>query len=189
MSPARERLVPPTRSCTAINKLNGNNLLKANSDSPTFTGTVQGITAAMVGLGNVTIPAMRINQFPRHSLTALNTKADAHGIGVKSRCDCPGREGTARQSQPSPAQCKASPLRMVGLGNVTNTSDADKPVSTAQLAALNAKADLTALALKADVTALGREGTACQSDLHRHSARHHRCDGWPRQRHQYQRCG
>lgn len=32
---------------------------------------------------------------------------------------------------------------LVGLGNVTNTSDANKPVSTAQLAALNAKAPLT----------------------------------------------
>jgi hypothetical protein len=39
---------------SAINKLNGNVALKANSASPTFTGTVNGITAAMVGLGNVT---------------------------------------------------------------------------------------------------------------------------------------
>ena len=31
---------------------------------------------------------------------------------------------------------------MVGLGNVNNTSDANKPVSTAQLTALNAKANL-----------------------------------------------
>jgi hypothetical protein len=37
----------------AINKLNGNDGLKANLASPTFTGTVSGITAAMVGLGNV----------------------------------------------------------------------------------------------------------------------------------------
>lgn len=36
---------------------------------------------------------------------------------------------------------------MVGLGNVTNTSDANKPVSTAQQAALNLKADLASPAL------------------------------------------
>ena len=37
----------------AIQKLNGNDSLKANLASPTFTGTVSGITATMVGLGNV----------------------------------------------------------------------------------------------------------------------------------------
>ncbi|MFN5960728.1 MAG: hypothetical protein ACK5CW_04530, partial [Verrucomicrobiota bacterium] len=36
---------------SAINKLNGNDNLKANLASPTFTGTVNGITASMVGLG------------------------------------------------------------------------------------------------------------------------------------------
>lgn len=38
----------------AIQKLNGNDALKAPIASPTFTGTVSGITATMVGLGNVT---------------------------------------------------------------------------------------------------------------------------------------
>ncbi len=42
----------------------------------------------------------------------------------------------------------------IGLGNVNNTADADKPVSTAQQAALDKKADKTALNLKADKTAL-----------------------------------
>ncbi|MEG4406430.1 hypothetical protein [Microcoleus sp. MON2_D5] len=39
----------------------------------------------------------------------------------------------------------------LNLGNVTNTSDANKPVSTAQQNALNQKADLTALNSKADL--------------------------------------
>ncbi|MFA6376378.1 MAG: tail fiber domain-containing protein [Candidatus Paceibacterota bacterium] len=38
----------------AINKLNGNSELKAPIASPTFTGSVSGITSTMVGLGNVT---------------------------------------------------------------------------------------------------------------------------------------
>jgi len=42
----------------------------------------------------------------------------------------------------------------IGLGNVNNTADANKPVSTAQQAALDLKADKTALNLKADKTAL-----------------------------------
>ena len=47
----------------------------------------------------------------------------------------------------------------VGLGNVDNTSDADKPVSTAQQTALDLKADdadLTTLATQATRTALRR---------------------------------
>jgi len=38
---------------SAIGKLDGNNALKAPLDSPAFTGTVSGISAGMVGLGNV----------------------------------------------------------------------------------------------------------------------------------------
>ncbi|AHY26763.1 putative tail fiber protein [Acinetobacter phage vB_AbaM_Acibel004] len=46
----------------------------------------------------------------------------------------------------------------VGLGNVDNTSDANKPVSTAQKTALDLKADKTALDLKADKTSLNKSG-------------------------------
>ncbi len=42
----------------------------------------------------------------------------------------------------------------IGLGNVNNTADANKPVSTAQQAALDKKADKTALNLKADKAVL-----------------------------------
>jgi len=47
---------------------------------------------------------------------------------------------------------------MVGLSQIDNTSDVNKPISSAQLTALNAKADTTtvnnALAVKADTTAV-----------------------------------
>lgn len=52
----------------------------------------------------------------------------------------------------------------VGLGNVDNTSDADKPVSTATQTALDAKADLTALDSKADVTALDSKADVTDLD-------------------------
>lgn len=49
----------------------------------------------------------------------------------------------------------------VGLGNVNNTSDANKPVSTAQQAALNLKADSSSVYTKLDINTLlvGKQNT------------------------------
>ena len=47
----------------------------------------------------------------------------------------------------------------VGLGNVTNTSDAAKPVSTAQQTALDLKADLTGAAFSGAISATNLSGT------------------------------
>jgi alpha-tubulin suppressor-like RCC1 family protein len=113
---------------SAINKLNGNNALKANSDTPTianptFTGTVGGLTKSMVSLGNVDNTSDADKPVSTAQLAALNAKAPLAS---------PTFTGTVGGLTKS----------MVGLGNVTDTSDVDKPVSTAQLAALNAKAPL-----------------------------------------------
>lgn len=51
----------------------------------------------------------------------------------------------------------------VGLGNVDNTSDINKPISTATQTALNLKANTSALASKADTTAL-TAGLATKQD-------------------------
>ncbi len=87
-------LSPSDSILTAINKLNGNDALKADLNNPTFTGTVSGITKSMVGLANV-----------------------------------------------------------------DNTSDADKPVSTAQQAALDSRASNAALNLKAPLASPTFTGT------------------------------
>ena len=108
---------------TAINKLNGNDALRAPIASPTFTGTVGGITATMVGLGNVTNTSDADKPVSTAQLTALNLKANLAS---------PTFTGTVGGITST----------MVGLGNVANTSDADKPVSTAQQTALNLKANL-----------------------------------------------
>ena len=108
---------------SAINKLNGNDALKANLASPTFTGTVGGITASMVGLGNVSNISDANKPVSTAQQTALNLKANLAS---------PTFTGTV-------AGITAS---MVGLGNVNNTSDAAKPVSTFQQEALNLKANL-----------------------------------------------
>jgi hypothetical protein len=96
--------------------------LKANLASPTFTGTVSGITASMVGLPNVTNTSDANKPVSTAQQTALNLKANLAS---------PTFTGTVSGITAS----------MVGLANVNNTSDANKPVSTAQQAALNLKAD------------------------------------------------
>ncbi|MCX8497011.1 MAG: hypothetical protein ORN51_12590, partial [Akkermansiaceae bacterium] len=57
---------------SAINKLNGNNVLKANAASPTFTGNVSGINATMVGLGNVSNTSDASKPVSDAQQTALN---------------------------------------------------------------------------------------------------------------------
>ena len=96
---------------------------KAPLASPTFTGTVGGITKSMVGLGNVDNTADLSKPVSTAQLAALEAKAPLAS---------PTFTGTVGGITKS----------MVGLGNVDNTSDTGKPVSTAQLAALNAKAPL-----------------------------------------------
>jgi hypothetical protein len=97
--------------------------LKAPLASPTFTGTVAGVTAAMVGLGNVDNTADTAKPISTTTATALALKAPLAG---------PAFTGTVT----------GVTAAMVGLGNVDNTSDANKPVSTAQATALALKAPL-----------------------------------------------
>ena len=96
---------------------------KANLASPTFTGTVGGITASMVGLGNTDNTSDVNKPVSTAQQTSLNLKAPLAS---------PSFTGTVSGVSAS----------MVGLGDVTNTSDANKPVSTAQQTALNLKSDL-----------------------------------------------
>lgn len=93
---------------------------KAPTASPTFTGTVSGVTKAHVGLSNVDNTADSAKPVSTAQQTALNLKANAAN---------PAFTGTPT------GLAKAH----VGLGNVDNTSDASKPVSTAQQTALNGK--------------------------------------------------
>ena len=108
---------------SAINKLDGNAKLVAPLASPTFTGTVAGITASMVGLGNVTNTSDANKPVSTAQQTALNLKANLAS---------PTFTGTVG----------GITAAMVGLGNASNTSDANKPVSTAQQTVLDTKANL-----------------------------------------------
>jgi hypothetical protein len=94
---------------------------KADLASPTFTGTVSGITKSMVGLGSVDNTADTAKPVSTAQQTALDLKANLAS---------PTFTGTV-------AGITAS---MVGLGNVNNTTDLSKPISTSTQTALDTKA-------------------------------------------------
>ena len=146
---------------------------KAPIASPTFTGTVAGITKAMVGLGNVDDTAdsakpvstaqataiatakseaiadatSQVNAVIASAPAALNTLDElaaalgddanyaatiTNALALKAPIASPTFTGTV----------SGVTATMVGLGSVDNTSDANKPVSTATQTALNLKANL-----------------------------------------------
>jgi len=91
--------------------------LKANINSPTFTGTVSGITKSMVGLANVDNTTDLLKPISTVTQTALNLKANLAS---------PTFTGTVSGITAS----------MVGLGNVTNESKATmftNPIFTGNL--------------------------------------------------------
>ena len=94
--------------------------LKAPLASPTFTGTVSGVTKAHVGLGNADNTSDAAKPVSTATQTALDLKADLAG---------PTFTGTVSGITKS----------MVGLGSVDNTADTAKPVSTATQTALDLK--------------------------------------------------
>ena len=91
--------------------------------NPTFTGTVGGITKAMLDLGYVNNTSDDNKPISTAQLTAL---------GLKANLASPTFTGTVGGITNA----------MIGLGNVDNTSDLLKPISTAQLTALGLKAPL-----------------------------------------------
>ncbi|MFM1934289.1 MAG: hypothetical protein RL360_1170, partial [Bacteroidota bacterium] len=127
--------------------------LKAPIASPTFTGTVSGITATMVGLSNVnnttdlakpisisTQTALDL----KSSIVSLNQKANATDVALKA--DITDLNLKAPIASPTfTGIVSGISAAMVGLTNVNNTSDANKPISTATQTALDLKANSTDL--------------------------------------------
>ena len=110
--------------------------LKANLASPTFTGTVSGITKAMVGLANVDNTADASKPVSSATTTALALKANLAS---------PTFTGTVG----------GITAAMVGLGNCDNTSDANKPVPAAVATALALKSPLASPTFTGVVTCPG----------------------------------
>jgi len=106
---------------------------KAPTANPTFTGTVAGVTKAMVGLGNADNTSDANKPISTATQTALDLKAPLAD---------PTFTGTVSGVTKS----------MVGLGNADNTSDANKPISTATQTALDLKAPLASPTLTGTTT-------------------------------------
>ncbi len=118
--------------------------LKAPLASPIFTGTVSGITATMVGLGNVDNTTDLLKPISTATQTALDTKSSNSDLALKAPLASPTFTGTV----------SGITATMVGLGNVDNTTDLLKPISTATQTALDTKEDKTnkSIDIKTDQT-------------------------------------
>lgn len=103
--------------------------LKAPLASPAFTGTPTGITAAHVGLGSVNNTADTAKPVSTAQQTAINAKENTITAGTTAQY--------YRGDKTWQAHDKAS----VGLSLVDNTTDLNKPISTATQTALNGKAN------------------------------------------------
>lgn len=96
---------------------------KANTNNPSFTGNVSGVSKGMVGLGNCDNTSDLNKPISTATQNALNLKANINNptfTGIVS--------GITKS--------------MVGLGNVNNTSDFNKPISNATQNALGLKANI-----------------------------------------------
>jgi hypothetical protein len=133
--------------------------LKAPLANPTFTGTVAGITKTMVGLGsvdNTTDAAKPISTATQTALdlklasaTAATTYETITNVALKAPIASPTFTGTVAGITKT----------MVGLGNVDNTSDANKPVSTATQTALDLKVDESLFDAKGDLLVASADNT------------------------------
>ncbi len=127
--------------------------LKASLNSPTFIGVVSGITASMVGLGNVDNTSDANKPISTATQTALNAKQDTlvSGVHVKT-INSTSIVGVGDLAvEPVLVASDASQYyrgdkiwqtlnkAAVGLSNVDNTNDASKPISSATQAALDNK--------------------------------------------------
>jgi hypothetical protein len=107
--------------------------LKAPIASPTFTGTVSGIDATMVGLANVNNTSDENKPISSATQTALDLKANASDVSTSLALKAPILSPTFTGT------VSGITATMVGLGNVNNTTDANKPISTATQTALDLK--------------------------------------------------
>jgi hypothetical protein len=127
---------------------------KAPIDSPTFTGTVNGITKSMVGLSNVDNTTDALKPISSATQTALDAKLSSATASTTYLSQATAASTYATKADATfTGTVSGITKSMVGLGLVDNTSDSDKPISTAQSAANALKAPLASPALTGIPTA------------------------------------
>jgi uncharacterized protein (TIGR02145 family) len=116
--------------------------LKAPISSPTFTGTVGGITKAMVGLSDVE----NTSDANKRVSTATQTALDAISAAMQTALDAISSATQTALDAKAPINnpqftgtVSGIDKTMVGLENVNNISDLDKPVSILTQAAIDTK--------------------------------------------------
>ncbi len=144
-----------TDTVSLSNRINA----KVPINNPTFTGTVGGISKTMVGLGNVDNTSDAGKPISSATQTELNTKVnytdtatmlENYRIGLNNKLNV---TDTASLSNRINAKAPINnptftgtvggiSKTMVGLGNVDNTSDAGKPISTATQTELSNKLNI-----------------------------------------------
>ena len=153
----------------AIQKLNGNNALKADIASPTFTGTptlptgtiattqtaADSSTKVATTAFVTTADNLKANiASPTFTGVPLSTTAavDTNTTQIATTAYVVG-QGYAKLASPTfTGTVSGITKTMVGLGSVDNTADTAKPVSTAQQTALDLKADIASPTFTGTVT-------------------------------------
>jgi len=180
---------PHSVTATQVGLGNVTNESKATMfTSPTFTGTVSGVTSTMVGLGNVdntsdvnkpistatqtaldlkaTVVALNIEKGRIDDLETFSSSLDGGFVTEAELASATGALETTISNHTSHLNNPHSvTATQVGLGNVDNTSDANKPVSTATQTALDLKADGSDLSTHTADTANPHSVTATQVGL------------------------
>lgn len=119
---------------------------KAPLASPTFTGTVSGITKSMVGLANVDNTSDANKPISSATQTALDTKL-ASTVAASTYATIANNDLKAPINSPTFTGVVSGITKsMVGLGSVDNTADTAKPISTATQTALDLKLNSTTAA-------------------------------------------
>jgi hypothetical protein len=150
VSTAQQNALNEKADQSALNSLS--NEVDSKADQSALTSHEQdeanphGVTQAQVGLDQVDNTSDVDKPVSTAQQNALNDKADQSALNsLSNEVDSKADQSALTSHEQDEANPHGVTQAQVGLDQVDNTSDADKPVSTAQQNALNDKADQSAL--------------------------------------------